>query len=138
MTTAPTGTIVAVDTNLLLRRLLDDDPDQSRKAHAFFSRHRRVLITDIVLAETAWTLTGRRYRASRDDIADTVLALYQNPSICFEDESVVWAALSDFIDSESADFADAMIVNKSKSLGAESVFNFDSGAQAMSGVLNPL
>lgn len=71
-----------------------------------------------MLAETLWTLAGRRYRASRDDIAETVLTLFQNPSICFEDNHVVWAALTDFINSESADFADTLITNKALSLGA--------------------
>ena len=40
------------DTNVVLRYVLNDDKAQARKAAALIRRHKEVLITDVVLAET--------------------------------------------------------------------------------------
>src|SRR5438552_11656093 len=57
--------MIAVDTNVLLRRLLDDDATQAEKARRLFETNESVLVTDVVLAETVWTLTGKRYGAGK-------------------------------------------------------------------------
>ncbi len=44
--------MIAIDTNVLLRYLLDDDPQQSPKATALIKSGKPVLITDVVLVET--------------------------------------------------------------------------------------
>ncbi|MCY3554283.1 MAG: PIN domain-containing protein [Gemmatimonadetes bacterium] len=89
----------------------------------------RVLITDVVLAETVWTLAGRRYRATRADLIDLVNNLLQDANLCFEDDEVVWSALQTFRRTE-ADFADALIVCKAEKLAAAGdelsiVYTFD-------------
>lgn len=47
-----------LDTNLILRHVLDDLPDQSSRAHALFERiergERRVRVTDTVIFEAAY------------------------------------------------------------------------------------
>lgn len=58
--------MIAVDTNVLLRRLLDDDVVQTERARRLVEGAREVLITDVVLAETIWTLKGKRYKARRE------------------------------------------------------------------------
>jgi len=45
--------VIAADTNNALRRLLQDDKAQASKANALFDRGHEILITDVVLAETA-------------------------------------------------------------------------------------
>ena len=51
--------MIAIDTHVLLRHLLDDDNAQSGKAHTLLQKEEAVLITDVVLAETVWTLKGK-------------------------------------------------------------------------------
>lgn len=113
--------MIAVDTNVLLRYLLDDDPEQSRRAAALFDRHTRILVTDVVLVETIWTLQGKKYRQDRETIARVVSALFEEAAVCFEDGQTVWRALADFRKapavrvggkSKRADFADALIRHK--------------------------
>lgn len=114
--------MIAVDTNVLLRRLLGDDAVQSERARMLIEDADEFLVTDIVLVEATWTLTGKRYRATSDDIAAVVLSLLEEPTAVFESRSAVWSALSDYIDARSAgegganarDFADALIVNKAR------------------------
>ena len=52
--------MIAVDTNILLRHLLGDDPIQAAKADKLINGKETVLITDVVLAETIWTLKGKK------------------------------------------------------------------------------
>ena len=87
------------------------------KARALLLKARSAfLITDVVLAETMWTLIGRRYRASRADLIAVVDKLLQEPNILFEDDEVIWSALQAYRETD-ADFADALIVFKASEDG---------------------
>ena len=50
--------MIAVDTNVLLRYILQDDVEQANKAASLIKKNSVVLITDVTLVETAWTLKG--------------------------------------------------------------------------------
>lgn len=52
--------MIAIDSNVLLRYLLQDDPAQSKQAAALITGDEDVLITDVVLVKTMWTLNSRR------------------------------------------------------------------------------
>ncbi len=133
--------MIAIDTNVLLRYLLKDDEAQAERARSVIECGERVLITDVVLAETVWTLAGRRYRASRTDLIDLVNKLLQDANLCFEDDEVVWSALQAFRRTE-ADFADALIVCKARKTvpaGDElsAVYTFDDTALQLPGTAEP-
>jgi len=49
-----------------------------------------VLITDVVLVETLWTLKGKKYRLNKKAIIDVLNSLFEEPNICFEDGQTVW------------------------------------------------
>ena len=85
--------MIAVDTSVLLRYLLHDDEGQAARADAVFAAGETVLITDVVLAETVWTLAGRRYRLARAELVAVVQRLFSEPNVRFEDDQVVWRAL---------------------------------------------
>ncbi|MDE0158519.1 MAG: hypothetical protein OXI02_03110 [Candidatus Dadabacteria bacterium] len=57
--------MIAVDTNVLLRYPLNDDAAQADTAASLIKGGDAVLITDVVLAETLWTLSGKKYRLTR-------------------------------------------------------------------------
>lgn len=57
--------MIAIDTNVLLRYLLQDDEEQAAKASKIILGSERVLITDVVLTETVWTLKGKRYNLTK-------------------------------------------------------------------------
>ena len=45
--------MIAIDSNVLLRHLLEDSRAQAKKAHDLMRGDQAVLITDVVLAETS-------------------------------------------------------------------------------------
>ena len=140
--------MIAIDTNVLLRYLLQDDKKRANKAAKLILGTEPVLITDVVLAETIWTLKGRRYNLNKEQIIDVVHALFAEPNLTFEDGQAVWGALKDFINTKpiksggktkQADFPDALIVNKAKRHGQlnkdeiSTIFTFDKAALEIGG-----
>src|SRR5438552_961131 len=67
-----------LDTNLILRHVLDDHTSHSPRAHALFQRidsgRERVSVTDTVVFEAAYTLE-RFYNVPRTQIRDILLPL---------------------------------------------------------------
>ncbi|MDH5218408.1 MAG: type II toxin-antitoxin system VapC family toxin [Gammaproteobacteria bacterium] len=144
--------MIAIDTNVLLRYLLQDDEEQSSKANRLIEGKSNVLITDIVLAETIWTLKGKKYKLPREDILLVVEQLFKEPNIGFEDGQSVWRALNDFRNSDfikvgskkkDADFSDALILEKAKydcsrkNQTFDGLFSFDVAAQQIDGIEKP-
>lgn len=140
--------MIAIDTNVLLRYLLDDDAAQSRKARHLFDTNEWVLITDVVLVETIWTLKGKRYAAHKDDIVKIVMSLLEEVNVIFENRQAIWSALNDFVAASPvktangkkySDFSDALIVNKAKMFAMESqlpylgTYTFDLAALELDG-----
>ena len=140
--------MIAIDTNVLLRYLLEDDGKQSEQAARLIQRDQNVLVTDAALVETIWTLKGKKYQLNKAEIIETVLQLFQEINICFEDGQVVWKALSDYKNSKpvkgkEADFADSLIINKGRAViekqnqEFEGSYTFDKAAQKLPGAKIP-
>ena len=133
--------MIAVDTNVLLRYLLRDDESQADKSCQLFKREECILITDVVLAETLWTLAGRKYKAAKIDLITVVDKLLQEPNVRFEDDKVIWQALGAYRKSD-ADFADTLIVYKALKIASkhdelEAVYTFDTTALQLPKTANP-
>lgn len=144
--------MIAIDTNVLLRYLLDDDVNQSKKATSIITGKNKVLITDIVLTETIWTLKGKKYDLDKESIIKVINTLFAEPNIIFEDSQTVWRALSDYKQAKSikvgnkrkeADFSDALIVNKAAFVAnklndvLDGVYTFDLALQTIPGTKKP-
>ena len=144
--------MIAIDTNVLLRYLLDDDIEQSPKAKKIITGTDIVLVTDIVIIETVWTIKGKKYKLDKEQIIDTIYKLFEEPNLVFEDGQTIWRALGDYTTSQpvkvgnilkEADFPDALIVNKAlnvtkqKSQTLKCVYTFDKAAQEIPGTEKP-
>jgi predicted nucleic-acid-binding protein len=144
--------VIAIDTNVLLRYLLWDDKTQAAKADKLINGTTSVLITDVVLVETLWTLKGKKYKLDKTAMIDVLNSLFEEPNICFEDRRTVWQALNDYRQAKpvkagskkkEADFPDALIVNKAKFYAMEKgealngVYTFDLAAQIIPGTAGP-
>jgi len=135
--------MIAVDTNVLLRYLLNDDAVQSDIATNLIEGEDTVLITDVVLAETLWTLSGKRYRLNKYQLAGVVLGLFEESNIRFEDGLTVWMALNDYLESDGADFADALTINKARAIAKaqdgsfSGSYTFDKAARKLQGARTP-
>ncbi|MBD2859421.1 type II toxin-antitoxin system VapC family toxin [Spongiibacter sp. KMU-158] len=135
--------MIAIDTNVLLRYLLEDDVVQFAKASKLIEGSEAVLITDVVLVETIWTLKGAKYQLDKPELVEVIRRLFQEPNLRFEDGQVTWLALDQYRKSNGVDFADALIVNKAKStanrLGSvfKGSYTFDKAAQKLPGAKAP-
>ena len=138
--------MIAVDSNVLLRYLLGDDEQQAEKADVLINGGELVLITDVMLAEVIWTLAGRKYRLDKEEIINTVEALFKEPNLRFEDDQVVWRALHAYRTAESVkvgqrrketDFADALIAYRAQKIAAlqktrlQALYTFDKAASQL-------
>ncbi|PJE79887.1 hypothetical protein CI610_01111 [invertebrate metagenome] len=143
--------MIAIDTHVLLRYLLDDDKHQSPKADKLINGQHTVLVTDIVLVEALWTLRGKKYNLSKSQLVTVVQQLFAEPNIRFEDGQTVWRALNDYrlaapvkvgSKRKRADFPDALIINKASYCvkhpeQLDGVYTFDKAALVINGVVEP-
>lgn len=134
--------MIAVDSNVLLRYLLGDDIGQAERSRRVFDRAEGILITDVVLVETLWTLAGSRYGAAKADLIAVVDNLLQEPNVRFEDDEVIWSSLQAYRGTD-VDFADALIVYKalkiaSASNGLDAIYTFDSAALQLPKTAEPV
>jgi predicted nucleic-acid-binding protein len=118
--------MIAIDTNVLVRLLANDDPVQSPRAAALFASE-DVYVAKSVLLETEWVLRFS-YGLSRAVIGAALDQLASSGSVTLEDPSAIRTA----IDAHNAgmDFADALHV--ASGTGADKFVTFDKklGAQA--------
>ncbi len=144
--------MIAIDTNVLLRYLLWDDKEQSPRAASLVNGFKSVLITDIVLIETIWTLQGKKYQINKEETISVINALFEEPNILFEDGQTIWRALNDYRQAKKikvgkktkqADFPDTLIIHKAKYVAEqkksklEAIYTFDKAAQEIQDVKAP-
>ncbi|MEE9333661.1 MAG: type II toxin-antitoxin system VapC family toxin [Granulosicoccaceae bacterium] len=140
--------MIVIDTNVLLRYLLRDDVDQAEKAANVINGNLVVLISNVVLVETLWTLCGKKYRITQDEVVSTVQALFAEPNLVFEQAQTVWRALGDYIavnegGKGKVDFPDALILNigrdaaKSSDRSFNGFYTFDKAALRLPDAIAP-
>ena len=83
----------AVDTNVVVRLIVRDDPGQVARAEEFVAPG--AWISHLVLAETVWVL-GSVYSLNRDRIAIAVGMLIEHDNLVLQEVNAVAAALAEF------------------------------------------
>jgi len=115
--------LIALDTNVLVRLITEDDPVQAHGIETFLENTEGpFFIPDIVLAELAWVLQ-RRYAFARPEVGNILLAVLNRRDVVFEDEEQVRAAVRGFI--EGLDLADALIMGIAQAAGCDRLASFD-------------
>jgi predicted nucleic-acid-binding protein len=119
--------VIALDTNVLVRFLVEDDERQSAEAAALVERAISVgdalFVSDIVLCETVWVLSGS-YRIARAEIGATLRDLLRARHLAFESTDVLARALDAFVRGKG-DFADYLIRERARVAGCDTVATFD-------------
>lgn len=122
--------MIALDTNVLVRYIVQDDPIQaaaaSRLIESRCTPEEPGLVATIVLCELAWVL-GRGYGYSRTQVAAVVRTILAAEELEVEAPELGWRALRWFEDGK-ADFADYLIGAAARERGAVSTFTFDRAA----------
>lgn len=118
---------ITADTNVLVRAVVQDDPNQARRAAQILQQAELVAVPVPVICEFVWVLR-RGYKKSVSDISDAIRRLMRSAKVVMNRQAVD-AGLS-ILDS-GGDFADGVIAYEGDWLGAEEFASFDSKAVAV-------
>lgn len=115
-----------LDTSVLVRYLTDDPPALALKSAAVIDGGEDLLVTDVVIAETAYVLTSV-YGVSREAVVDSLIALLRKENIdTFGlNEDYVLEGLLLCRPSGRVSFADALVWAAARSAGSGTVYSFD-------------
>lgn len=118
--------MIGLDTNILLRAMLNDDPVQSPAAQrllANLNSARPGLINIPVLMEFFWALRTR-YKLPRAKLASVIRDMFEAEHFEFEELQTVGRALAAY-EAGEADFPDSVIALRNRELGARITYTFD-------------
>jgi predicted nucleic-acid-binding protein len=127
--------MIGIDTNILVRLIVDDEPKQAVAARDFI--HDRCTpdapgyISSIVLAEVAWIL-ARGYGYSRNDIADAIERVMETAQLQVESSTDVAAALADYRRGP-AGFTDCLIGHLNRTAECTHTVTFDRKVAKLAG-----
>lgn len=131
--------MIALDTNVLVRLLVGDDPDQLARASRLLRKAKEngetCFVSDPVLCELEWVLESS-YRAPRADILAVLRDLLDQELFEFEDRQVVRHAI-DAYQHGRGDFSDYLIGAKAQAHGARATYTFDGDLLRSEGFLTP-
>lgn len=112
-----------LDTNVLIRHLTGEPPEQARRATAFLAAAERLLLPDLIVAETVYVLESV-YGIGRARIAELVRAVIGFPAVAVFDGLLLTRALEVY-ETVGIDFADAYLVACAEISGVGAVASFD-------------
>ena len=118
--------MIGLDTNVLLRATLNDDPVQSPSAQELLQSldaQRRGFVNIPVMMEFFWVLRSR-YRLPHERLAGILRRLLEVEYLEFEALEAIGKAVAIY-EGRIADFPDAVIAMRNHELGAVRTFTFD-------------
>jgi predicted nucleic-acid-binding protein len=125
---------IAIDTNVLVRLLVQDDETQFAAARRVVEdaaqAEEPVLIMLCALLETEWVLRSR-YKLDKASISGAFARLLESGDVEFEHEPTVEEALHLWSQSPRADFADCLLSARAVHLGRSRFMTFDVGASKL-------
>jgi predicted nucleic-acid-binding protein len=125
-----------LDTNVLVRWIVDDDARQATRVQKLFEEVRlqrsTLFVPSTVMLELEWVLRSR-YHLDKPTVLGAFNALLETQELDFEDEPAIERALS-FYRQSSADFADCLHAGKCGSAGRAPMFTFDAAAARLPSV----
>lgn len=131
--------MIALDTNVLVRFLVEDDEKQSQRATQLIrnaqKRGEQLFIGDIVMCETVWVLSTS-YDFSRPEIVRVMSGLLRARGVVFNSSDRLARALQAYASSKG-DFADYLIREHASDAGADTVATFDRALLRQDGFSKP-
>lgn len=127
--------MIGLDTNVLVRYIMQDDPKQSAKASLLIEsldRDRPGFISTVAVVELYWVLTVS-YALTGQQVAQALDAILRTKQFVVERADQVTRALRLF-NQGGADFADCLIGCAATAAGCESTMTFDVKASKHAGM----
>lgn len=127
--------MIGLDTNVLVRYIMQDDVKQAPQATRFvesLSAEAPGFLPLVAVVELAWVLSSA-YDLDRAQLVEAFEGVLRTKELVIERAEVVWKALRAF-QSVNADFADCLIAHSAASAGCEKTMTFDRGAAKSAGM----
>lgn len=119
--------MIGLDTNVLVRYIVQDDPEQSAAVTRLIEDRCTTrspgYVSVPVLMELLWVLTSA-YGHEKAAVIPVVRQLLRTAEFAVEDRQTVWSALREFA-AGSADFADYLIAHRNHAHGCTRTYTFD-------------
>jgi len=119
--------MIGLDSNVLIRYIVRDNPIQARKATDLIESRCTAddpgFVSLVVLCEISWVL-ARGYRYDRKTVALVIRNLLTSIELEIEESETAWQALSSF-ERDKADFADFIIGAHNRTQHATPTYTFD-------------
>jgi len=120
----------ALDTNILVRFLIQDDKQQTQAVKTLFSQaeegKQSLFVTLLVVLELIWVLEAV-YEVTREDILLSINELLSMPVLNFEKQKVIRQFISD-AKTSSFDLSDLLIALSALQEDCEATYTFDKKA----------
>lgn len=127
--------MIGLDTNLLVRFIVQDDPIQTRQVRHIIERtlteHSPGFISLATILETVWVLESS-YRQSGKQVADAIRRILQVETFVIQNEQEVYTAMI-ALETGLGSFDDALIAALGTWAGCSSTLTFDRKASRMHG-----
>lgn len=127
--------MTGLDTNVLVRYLVQDDAVQSPKATTCiesFTAEERGFVSLTTLIEVVWVLTSC-YDMEKNGLIKVIDALLRTNHLLVEQRDVIWRAIHLFRLSK-ADFEDCLIACSCRAAGCDEILTFDALAAKTAGM----
>jgi len=119
--------VIGIDTNVLVRYIVQDDARQSVSAARVIDEEARrgetLFINQIVLCEFVWVLESS-YGYGREAVGPVLERILRTRQFVFEEKDLLWQALADYRHGKG-DFADYLIGHACRAAGCDRVLSFD-------------
>lgn len=125
----------AVDTNILVRLLEQDDPAQTAAAEAYRLNGGPLWVSHVVLVETVWVLLSS-FDRTKKEVLGVLDALVNNVDIHLHEPAIVSAALAHYRASK-ADFSDCLALEIARSNGHLPLATFDKNLAKLPDTFQP-
>ncbi len=112
----------SVDTNVLVRLVVRDEPQQAEAAEKFVAKG--AWVSHLVLVETLWVLDAV-YGRSAKQLIEAVAMLVEHKDLTFQDADVVVAALGQLRKRPALGFSDCMVLETARKAGHLPLATFD-------------
>lgn len=130
--------MIGLDTNVLARHFLQDDPIQGAKAKRAISRltpENRGFIATAVLCELVWVLKST-YKIPKPQCVSMLKHILATSDFEVEHSNLCWRALTEYA-AGTADFCDYLIREIALASGCPVVLTFDKAALKSEGFEDP-
>ena len=119
--------MIGIDTNVLVRYLVQDDYEQSAQSALLIEQECNLpspgYLSNIVLCELVWVLTGA-YKYDKNLAIEVMEQILVTAELLVENENVVRKAINDY-KIGSADFSNYLIVNNNQQSGCTKTYTFN-------------